>query len=346
MSTLSERLQAKSAMLGERAIREMFEDPFWQARFGARGREMAEKDSQFHLSYLIQALLAEDARVFENYARWLQTLLISRGMCSRHIAENFLRLERAIEDEVDQPEVALEVLRAGRQALVYPPGPASELQLCAEALAERTLETLVSRQPSWFSMAATRTSMAAFESVAQAEQARFKRDVLDVIAYLADAIHASRSDLFADHVAWMQELSSGRQGPATRVQETLLALDECLGPLAPGASPMAAAAPEARGTKRPSNIPPARGSNAPAPRASLRPVSKRPSLSPPPDSPVPVAVSAELGTASRQLIELALQRLSEGAPAKAPTLAPPAPAASAAPVPGAVAPPAGGGKRA
>jgi hypothetical protein len=325
MSTLSERLQAKSSVLGERATREMYDDPFWQARFGARGREMAEKDSQYHLSYLVQALAAEDAGVFESYARWLQTLLISRGMCSRHIAENFQRLEQAIEDEVDQPKAALEVLRAGRAALVYPGGPARELQLCAEQLAERTLEALVSRQPSWFSMAATRTSMAAFESVAQAEQARFKRDVLDQIAYLADAMNAGRGDLFADHVAWMHEYASARQGPVTRIQETLLALDECLGPLAPGAEP-SAAAPGRSGSKRPSLAPAARGSEAPPPRASLRPVSKRPSLSPAPDIPVPLPVSAELGAASRQLIELALQRLTQGgAPAKVPTVAPPAP---------------------
>lgn len=314
MSALSERLQAMASRLGERATREMYEDPFWQARFGSRGREMAEKDSQFHLAYLVQALAAEDPSVFESYARWLQTLLVSRGMCSRHIAESFERLARAIEDDVNDAGPALDVLRAGQRALVYPTGPARELQACAEPLAERALEALASRQPSWFSMASTRPSMAAFESVAQAEQARFKRDVLDQIAYLADAMHAGRSELFANHVVWMQSFGVGRQGPVTRMQETLLALDECLGPPAPAAVPepaalSAATSPEERGAERTSAAGAVRGSEAPAARASLRPARQRPSLSPPPPSPVPLPVSAELGALSRQFIELALQRL-------------------------------------
>jgi hypothetical protein len=206
------------------------------------------------------------------------------------------------------------VLRAGREALVYSAGPARELQLVAEALAERTLEALSSRQPSWFSMAATRPSMAAFESVAQAEQMRFKRDVLDYIAYLADAIHAGSSALFAEHVAWMQQFSVGRQAPLTRLQETLLALDECLGltanaELAGGAQANKPAGNAAARTTATSSIPPSPGSVAPAPRVSLRPPPRRPSLSPPPDAPVPVPVSAELAEVSRQLIELALRRL-------------------------------------
>jgi hypothetical protein len=317
MSSLGERLQAKALLLGERVTREMYQDPFWTARFGSRGRELADKDNQFHLSHLLQALDAADVGVFETYTRELQTLLVSRGMCSRHIVENFERLARAIQDEVSEPEAALEVLRAGRQALTYAGGPARELQRLADPLADRTLEVLSSRQPSWFSLAATRPSMAAFASVAQAEQARFKRDVLDHIAYLADAMHAERAELFTDHMLWMQQFSTGRQAPANRLTETLIALDECLGLTLPagGAAPNGAGEATANtgdGARvgRSSVRPSANDVSAPpVPRASLRPAPLRPSLSPQPEAPVPLPVSAELAAASRQLIELALQRL-------------------------------------
>lgn len=325
MSGLGERLQAKALLLGERATREMYEDPFWQARFGARGREQAEKDSQFHLSYLLQALAAQDPAVFENYARWLQTLLVSRGMCSRHIDENFARLARAIEDEIDGAEAALDVLRAGREALLYPEGPARELQQLAEPLADRTLEVVTSRQPSWFSLVVTHASMAAFESAAQAEQTRFKRDVRDHIAYLADALHAGRAELFADHAVWTQDFQSRRQAPPRRVEETLLALDECLGPTAPSAEGETNPPRAARGA----SIAPAKAAGSdsvpPPARASLRPARKRPSLSPPPDAPVPVPATAELCAASRQLIERALERLAQQRGSSAgPSGAPPA----------------------
>src|SRR5688500_6627102 len=63
MSTLAERIGAKASELGRRAIVEMYQNPFWQERFGARGREMSEKDSQCHLSYLMQALSASQPDV-------------------------------------------------------------------------------------------------------------------------------------------------------------------------------------------------------------------------------------------------------------------------------------------
>ena len=86
MSSLIERLEASAPELARRSIAEMYDNPFWQERFGSRGRENADRDGQYHVSYLIQALAARDASVLTNYARWLQTLLVSRGMSSRHIA--------------------------------------------------------------------------------------------------------------------------------------------------------------------------------------------------------------------------------------------------------------------
>lgn len=291
-STLAERIEAKAPELGRRAIAQMYQNPFWQERFGAHGREMSEKDSQCHLACLSQALSAGQPDVLTRYARSLQPLLVSRGMCSRHIDENFARLARAIRDEITEPEPALELLRAARQALIYEAGPARELMLSAETLAERVVDALWSRQPAWFSAASSYPSLATFESIHQAERARCRTDVLDYIAYLADALHAGRPDLFAAHAAWMRGFLARRHGPGGRVQETLSALSDCL-PAAPATAAGAASGAE--------------------PGASQAPPARRPPLSQPPPPPVPMPASPELAALAQATLGAALEGLARDA---------------------------------
>jgi hypothetical protein len=295
MTELIERLQAQSTPLSRRAIAEMYQNPFWQDRFGAHGREQAEQDAAGHLSHLLQALAASEPSVLTNYARSLQTLLVSRGVCSRHISENFERLEHAIAELVPESTPAAELLRAARQALTYDDGPGRELQLLADPLAERALEALASRQPSWFSAASSYVSMASFESILQAERARWKGDLLELISYLADALHADRPELFSAHVVWTRGFLMRRQAPTARMEETLYALAECLPAATQSPSPL----PDAAG---PSGAVPAVGR-----RASLRPLPSRPSLSEPPAPPVPLPMSAALAARARAALDQALE---------------------------------------
>ena len=213
MTGLIERLQTQSVPLARRAIAEMYQNPFWQDRFGTRGRELTEQDGALHLSYLLQALAASDPSVLTSYARSLQTQLVSRGMCSRHISEHFERLERAIADLVPESDPAGELLRAARQALTYDEGLGRELQLLSDPLAEKTLDALESRQPSWFSAASSYVSMASFESILQAERARWKGDLLELISYLADALRADRLELFSAHVVYSSWFLHASPGP-------------------------------------------------------------------------------------------------------------------------------------
>jgi hypothetical protein len=293
MSTLSERLQAQATALVAHATAGMYQNPVWQDRFGASGRELADEHGQVHLSYLIQALDASDPGVLTGYARSLQTLLASRGMCSRHIEENFERLERAIAELVAESVPACELLCAARQALVYESGPARELQLLSHPLAEKTIDAVWSRQPGWFAAASSYASLASFESITQAERARWKGDILEHLSYLADALHADRPELFSAHALWMRDFFVRHHAPAARVEETLLALAECL--------PAAESASRALG----------KSLLRPAPRASLRPGSLRPPLSEPPPPPVPLPMSAGLAGVARAQLREALVRLAE-----------------------------------
>jgi len=157
--TLTEQLAQAGPRLAERVLAEMYADPFWAARFGDRGRRHARADGDFHMKYLAEALESNSVVVFENYARWLRELLVSRGMCSRHLAENFTRLADAIAAEPWEDRArAIEILHAGAAALRYTAGPAAELEAMRSTAHDAATDTLLSYladalafdQPSWF----------------------------------------------------------------------------------------------------------------------------------------------------------------------------------------------------
>jgi hypothetical protein len=134
---LREALAARAVPLSQRVLDRMYENPFWTERYGERGRRFANEDSLHHIGYLDQALAAGDAAVFERYARWLRSVLVSRGMCSEHLAENFRLLATAIAEEglPDAPRAG-EILRAGARSLDYDEGDAAKLESIRPRLVE------------------------------------------------------------------------------------------------------------------------------------------------------------------------------------------------------------------
>jgi uncharacterized membrane protein len=164
--SIGELLTEAAQRLTDRVFDEMWADPFWQARFGDRGARHTRQDGNSHVQYLVQALAADDHRVFTTYARWLRDVLCSRGMCSRHLADNFTRLAAAVDAE-GWPERgrAIAVLHAGAHALNHTNGDAGAIDLArAEVaraissdglLAEHVLsylsDALAFAQPTWLS---------------------------------------------------------------------------------------------------------------------------------------------------------------------------------------------------
>jgi hypothetical protein len=126
---LREALIAQARELSQHVLDRMYENPFWMQKYGDRGRRFADEDSLFHLTYLDQALAADDPAVFEKYATWLRSVLVSRGMCSAHLAENFSLLAEEIEARrLPAAKAARQVLERGVQALVYTEGAAAALE--------------------------------------------------------------------------------------------------------------------------------------------------------------------------------------------------------------------------
>jgi DNA-binding phage protein len=187
METLLQELEANKTLLARGALDAMYAHPFWLERFGERGRRFADQDSEYHLSYLAQALRASDPAVLTHYARWLQSLLVSRGMCTLHIAENFQQLGQGLQRALaDRAAPALALLEAARDALRYDAGPARELQECAEQLV-RAARGQLGPEPE-------------LPSLPQ----RPHDELAYFVSYLADALAQRRPELLQQHVLWSQ----------------------------------------------------------------------------------------------------------------------------------------------
>ena len=172
-------IEERGPALTARVLDEMYRDPFWHARFGERADRRGREDGNFHLQYLAQALASDDPNVMHNYARWLQQVLTTRGMCTPHLAENFDRLAAAIHDAVPDSEPAIAMLRAATEALRYDDGAARRVQDLAGATAEER----------------------------------------ELLAYAADAIALAMPAVFTNHVAWRKTSRAALDCLAARVPE-------------------------------------------------------------------------------------------------------------------------------
>lgn len=198
--TLLTRLREKGAALSIRALDEMYRRPFWLERFGDSGHRRAEEDAHHHISYVTEAIAGGDPAVFAGYAKWLQSVLTTRGMCTRHLDENFALLQQVLRTELGDADVAIEVLQRGREAIVYAEGPERELQLAGPAIADH---------------------------LAAAAPGADAADLADHLSYLADSVAVKRTLLFANYAKWMDGFYRRRKSEA-REQALLEAIGEAV----------------------------------------------------------------------------------------------------------------------
>ena len=188
----------EESIAGE-AMRRMYEDPFWDARFGERGRKMALEDGLHHLSYLGAALEAKDAGVLLKYAQWLRSVLVPRGMCSFHLSENLARIgellaERGLDSDGRSRRFLLKACESLRHA-----GGFDEAQVAREAAL-------------------------LFPPGA--------RELRVLVSYAGDALAAKDPELFRRHLAWAIPWYEQRGLDSAALLEALRAPLVCASPTA------------------------------------------------------------------------------------------------------------------
>jgi hypothetical protein len=215
VSELVVQLERHGRELSQQVLADMYRDPFWSERFGERGRRHADEDSDFHLRYLRRALESRDAGVMLRYAQWLRGVLSARGMCTRHLVENFQRLARTIAARGwPGHEEALGYLEEASAALMYPGGMARELQEHEEALAAQV------------AAAVHKDNRAA--ALLRAPQ-DLRDDVANLFSYLADACSGAQSGTFVTHVQWLRDCMQRAGRDLQSLHDVLAACDAALG---------------------------------------------------------------------------------------------------------------------
>lgn len=215
--TLAERIGARAEELARRSIERMYADPFWEARFGTRGRRFAEEDGRHHVDHLVLALMAGDAAPLAQYASWLRVVLTTRGMCSRHIEQNFARLGQVIDDAgIAEAARAHEFLAAAARG-VRPEGTGAVALFDArEAIAAAARGRFASEHPAWVVSGDAGTPGSTDDELAT------------LVSFLVDAVALGRPDLLAKHAAWTAAFASGRGRPAGYVAALLDAIERVL----------------------------------------------------------------------------------------------------------------------
>ena len=188
---LVQHLERDGRALSQRVLQEMYRDPFWSERFGDRGRRHADEDSDYHLRYLARALAQGGPHVLVRYAVWLREVLNTRGMCTRHLDENFRLLALAI---MEQPwpdrEQAVAFLTTAREALLHEHGEARRLQEAIDPLAREVVAAFRERQPQgWKRDARGRGAL--------------EDDAANYLSYVADALALGSPDTLVEHTRWL-----------------------------------------------------------------------------------------------------------------------------------------------
>jgi len=216
-AAIATEIERRVPPLSRRVIEEMYQNPFWRERFGESGRQRAGEDGDFHVRYLAEAVRAGSPAVMVTYARWLRSLLVARGMCSRHLADNFARLAAAVAADETLPgrTLAVDLLIDAETALLYEEGEPRALQDHAPQLAAEAVERLRARHPDWYTNQ-------------RGGWSRCVDDVLYHLSYLADALAAGRADLLAGYLKFIAGFLTKVGVPVAHLEETLETLEATL----------------------------------------------------------------------------------------------------------------------
>ncbi|MGM0836309.1 MAG: hypothetical protein ACQEV7_09135 [Bacillota bacterium] len=104
----------------EKVVEEMYQDfPSLKEKFGEKGKERTIEDNFYHFLYLNTAYKLNDTNTFTEYATWLNSVLVGRGLKTEMIIYNFKKIQERMPG-ILEPEVEkkfMDYLEAGIQTL-------------------------------------------------------------------------------------------------------------------------------------------------------------------------------------------------------------------------------------
>ncbi|MEO6874844.1 MAG: cobalamin-dependent protein [Opitutaceae bacterium] len=112
-------LAQREAIVGAVVTRMFQAHPELELRWGQAGREKCRQDCGYHLSYLAEAISAENVALFTDYVAWVKVMLAQRGIGEADLAAHFTRLRSVLQERLapEEFEVAGRFLTAALAAM-------------------------------------------------------------------------------------------------------------------------------------------------------------------------------------------------------------------------------------
>ena len=216
---------AQRTVLAEMVVAEMYRNPFWQARYGDRGKIRALEDAGLNLDNLAAVLRLGIVAELGYHYRWLRDVLVVRGMCSRHVQETMgaicLALTAAL--PADQADTGCAWLRVAEGTLLYD-------HPFAQALAPREAAVI---------LGALQRLAVPGRAGSPNSDSREGQDLRYHLSYLTDALALDRPDLFTSYAAWVAGFLPTVGATVAGLRAGLQALNDALAAELPAAAPPA-----------------------------------------------------------------------------------------------------------
>lgn len=115
-----EAIDSARDIVAEQVVAAQFRrQPQLEQRYGAPGRAKCLQDARYHLSYLSQAVAADEPALFADYLRWSRSVLASRGIPADDLAAHVETMDGVLRRHMSPAcyEIVRDITGQGRAAL-------------------------------------------------------------------------------------------------------------------------------------------------------------------------------------------------------------------------------------
>jgi hypothetical protein len=204
--------------LANKIVAECYRNPFWEARYGERGRARSLEDALHNLDNLSASLRLDLPAELVSYYRWLRDVLAPRGISGEHMRE-ILRAQAAVLAESllpDQAAITSAWFEHAAASLVYE-------HPFALAVASGEVEIVAGA----LGRLATESAEQGTQLSNEAGQGRREHEAQDLryyLSYLSDAIALGKPDLFTGYTSWVAGTLAQEGASAAGLRAELRAL--------------------------------------------------------------------------------------------------------------------------
>jgi len=193
-------LEEKRLTLVETTVTQLWANPFWQDRFGERGKRYFYEDSNYHIDTLITVIHMDSPQFLTQHYAWLRGVLVHRGMCSRHLLQTLTVFDEQVAAQLPTFWDSIRAYAAtAYDGLVYADPACQILAQAEERLAVQVTQRILQEKPAWALRLGTRGEALCYE------------DVRYHLSFLQDALGFQEPQIFTDYLAWISGFLEARR---------------------------------------------------------------------------------------------------------------------------------------